>query len=173
MKEFDSFLKKEEIKKKAIAFIRNVTLSSRLDRVPERKVLNLLKETVTDNSYKLFRGLSIPELEETERLKFSELSVGDDVPKQLLKIQDVQTVLHATKSKDVAKLYSSGGEFSIYFQFEFDKSDVICDVTNLSLIFDENDVPEKDWNYYKGAEEVLVNKNATPKNAKIVGVKLV
>lgn len=165
---FDRFLMEMEgfdsPKSQSISFLNHVTLSSRLAPQPSNGVVEFLSKTRNQETYKLYRGLSL------DGNEFSSLKPGDEVPDNLARPNGNQTVIHTTSDIDVARKYASGKDVSFVYEIEVSPDQVLFDANNLSECFDDEDMSDDKLKYFLGEKEVMLFRNAVFK-ATVLEVK--
>lgn len=159
------------IRDTAIAFIENVTLTSRTSPATAAEIA-FLQETVANGNYTLYRGLTIAlsSLTRLQRLEFRRLGEGAPVPDQFLRPLAVSAVMHFSKSKGVASSYAVGGP-SILMEVVVQPRYVICDTTSLSRLLKPSELPADTWEYFKKEREVFVDPNAEFVKATVLRVR--
>jgi len=145
----------------AAEFVRRLTLSGGdIGQVAlSAEAQELLAETVTKDSYTLYRGIGLvrgratsAQLEEMRKKK-----PGDPVPSYLAKRGNPYASY--TTKKGVAKHYSSG-KVSLVTTATVPRSSVVVDTRNLERVFDKAGHRDlfsaSDYAYFKSEGEVLV-----------------
>lgn len=146
---------------KAIAFIQKVTTASKLGSVPtDPDVLAVLKTTVVEHGYLLYRGLCFtPDPEQAAQ--FKQLKVGSKAEPDLL-YSPSSTVSHCSKSLQAAQEYADKGDGSMHLllRFHVGAEHVVADLTKLDRMLDvptiDRNFNEADKAYLEHTEEVLV-----------------
>lgn len=138
-----------EAKEKAINFLDQITLSSRLASMPDKATLAFLRATVKPGKYVVYRGLGLTD-------KKTPLEIGEPVPPEFVKPNGAQIVIHTSKSLGVAKTYGRG--LGVIYKITCDASQVMFDGTNMAKAFPEIDQDITD--YFKQEKEILLFRDA-------------
>lgn len=151
-------------KTKAKTFIDQITISSRFGVAPDDSVRRFLQPTMwgmprlKDGSaaVTVYRGLNLNHLDSHEKDALRGLQVGSSVPQQYQRPNTGQILIHTTKDRQVAEKYAGNGTRMV-IRMLVPYLDVVCDTSNLRLVFDESDFTPEDWNYFDNESEVLVD----------------
>jgi len=123
------------------------------------EVENILKKTVDDKQYKVYRGLHLMKsrmsIEQYNQIK--ELKVGDVVPDFLRK--QGNDFSSSSLKLSVANYYAKEGNIELIMTAELDRSQVFVDTTNLKDVMTDmgrtNDFSEDDYNYFRTDKEII------------------
>lgn len=170
----DNLFEYEEFKSNdnALRLIRALTMSGGKTKLPEvsNEDLSLLKQSVEDNSYKLYRGLYLMKfrLDKGQQEIVNNLNVGDELPDFLKKDFVFNKYSSYTKKLSVAKQYAKEGNVTMIVEANVSKEDILCDLEFMKNIVKSDYFDKNDFAYFKKDKEVIV---IEPIKAKIIEIK--
>jgi hypothetical protein len=121
---------------------------------------NILKETVRDNIYHVFRGLYIMKFRTTKEQYdiLKNLNHGDYAPEFLRKSGN--DFSSASKSLSIANQYAKEGHINIILESKVSKENVLVDTENLYDVLNKhgslNIFDRDDYIYFKKEKEVIL-----------------